>query len=245
MVCGEAEPLYGRHHRIYCCSHVVRGDLSDQRVEFGRRRTYPEKERDFNEDQDHGRNTAHVSVLRQTTNGGTHSSSTLKRMRRLKLKMLAMPNAKPNIMLRTPVLRGLCQPSCTSQPCLHQWNLSQKHHRMTCRECEVVSCSIKSRFAKSRDRARSQRYTPLSINTCERCQLHAQTAVPVRCSLKFRDLNSSASVISAAGSKGPESPEDSFSQSFANMTNSVPNEADVLASQNRLKGPEVYAAARG
>jgi hypothetical protein len=87
-------------------------------------------------------------------------------------------------------------------------------------------------------------YTPLSINTCESCQPHAQAAVPAGCSLKFRDLNSSASVISAAGSKYPESPEGHLSQCCADVTKSVPYEADAVASQDFLKGAEVYAVAR-
>jgi hypothetical protein len=49
--------------------------------------------------------TLHTSArCREDDRVETHSSRILKRMRRLKLKMFAMPSAKPSIMQSTPVL---------------------------------------------------------------------------------------------------------------------------------------------
>ena len=245
MVRGEAEPLYGRHYCIHCCSHIVRCDLSDQRVKLRGCGTYPEKERDLNEDKDHGRNTAHVSLARENDQLGYSQQQNTEEDQEVEIEDIG--NAQ-------------CKPQYNAEYAGPAWLMSAKLHLTAVlyineirarsiigRPSEsAIGCSVqfKGRFARSRHQARPQRYTPLSINTCERSQLHAQAALPAGCLLKFRDLNSSASVISAAGSKNPELPEDHLSQWCAVVTKSVPYEADAVASQICLEGAEVYAAAR-
>ena len=51
-VVGDANPLDDRHDSIDCRPHVVGRHAPDQRIEFGRRRTYAQEKGYLDEDED-------------------------------------------------------------------------------------------------------------------------------------------------------------------------------------------------
>lgn len=56
-----AQDLEDSHAGVHACSHVVCSDLPDQSVKLGGRRTYSEKKRDLDKDEDQSACTVIVS----------------------------------------------------------------------------------------------------------------------------------------------------------------------------------------
>lgn len=104
----DTEPLNYAHDGVDGCAHVVGRESADEGIELGRGWADSEKERDLNEEDYEGADPG--AVVRESRQSGqsrelvSYRHITLKMMTKLKLKMLAIPNAKHRIKASIPVL---------------------------------------------------------------------------------------------------------------------------------------------
>lgn len=105
----NTDPLHSAQHGIEAGTHVVCLDLTDEGIEFGRRRADAKEQRDLNED-DEERGHSALGQLCQRRRGivDTYKQTMLNAITKVGWKMFAMPSAKQRMMHNTPVLLA-CQ----------------------------------------------------------------------------------------------------------------------------------------
>ena len=102
----KADPLDRTHSEVHSGAHPIRGEASDEVIEFVGRRANAKQEGNFNENKDHAGNPASVSSRSPfpRDEGPTYKHRILKMMRTGGEKMLAIPSAMHRIIQITPVL---------------------------------------------------------------------------------------------------------------------------------------------